>query len=131
MVILRIFCVYICFEGQFWSFLQIDIGWIHFLRLLWTRIGENKILHYRSLGPMVEEVNSDSLIRRWHCCKYWSQSFCLLCAKCENSTSTCKLFLIEPSFSTVFLETSSCILINSISWGEIWFLILEASSSQL
>ena len=106
-------------EGQFWSFLQIDIGWIHFLRLLWTRIGENKILHYRSLGPMVEEVNSDSLIRRWHCCKYWSQSFCLLCAKCENSNSTCKLFLIEPSHSTVFLETSSCILINSISWGEV------------
>ena len=32
---------------------------------------------------------------------------------------------------TVFLETSSCLLINSISWGEIWFLILEASSIQL
>ena len=123
--------IYIFLKVSFDSFHKLNFGWIHFLRLLWTRIGKIKILHYRSLDPMVEEVNSDSLIRRWHCCKYWSQSFCLLCAKCENSTSTCKLFLIEPSLSTVFLETSSCILINSISWGEIWFLILEASSSQL
>ena len=125
--------IYIILKVSFDSFHKLNLGWIHFLKFLWTRIGKLKILHYRSLDPMVEEVNSDSLIRRWHCCKYWSQSFCLLCAKCENSTSTCKLFLIEPSFTvfnvfTVFLDTSSCLLINPISWGEIWILVLEASS---